>query len=185
MRATEFELRHQTLIHQLLVGAGLLTYLLDRDDVVWRFVKNSAEPHVLERLAFVFATLFIAVGAVVCTRSRALGGGGSAARERQRWLGDFCYTIGLASLVPLAGFVLLVGGEGLRVLRLMGSASRTETWKAGAEQSSLSWGTAFRREAVKWGILVTMIVFVIALRDRDADVLVVASFLTGLLLNIR
>ena len=44
MKATDFECRHQTLVHQLIVGAAFLTYLIDREDVVWRFVKDSATP---------------------------------------------------------------------------------------------------------------------------------------------
>ena len=41
MKATDFEYRHQTLVHQLIVGAAFLTYLIDRDDIVWRLVKRN------------------------------------------------------------------------------------------------------------------------------------------------
>jgi hypothetical protein len=50
-------------------------------------------------------------------------------------------------------------------------------------QPNATWGSAFRIEAVKWGILITMIVFVITLRDRVAEYLAAASFLIGALLN--
>jgi hypothetical protein len=40
-----------------------------------------------------------------------------------------------------------------------------------------------RQEAVKWGLFVTMVVFVITLKDRLAEVLAAASFLIGLLVN--
>jgi hypothetical protein len=42
---------------------------------------------------------------------------------------------------------------------------------------------AFRQEAVKWGLFLTTVVFVITLKDRLAEVLAVACFLIGLLLN--
>jgi hypothetical protein len=38
---------------------------------------------------------------------------------RRTYLGDLCYAIGLGSLAPLAGFVILVTEEALRVFRLM------------------------------------------------------------------
>jgi small-conductance mechanosensitive channel len=171
MKATEFEYRHQTLIHQLIVGAAFLTYLLDRNDVVWRFVKDTAVPHQLERLAFIIATLLIAVGAAICTWA------GVYRRSQQRYLGDVFYSIGLASLMPLAGFVILVAGDVLRVLRL--------SLRAGdhTEEIHRAWRRAFRQEAVKWGMLLTMIVFVITLVDRHAEILAAASFLVGTLLN--
>jgi hypothetical protein len=50
-------------------------------------------------------------------------------------------------------------------------------------QASHPWRTAFRKEAVKWGILITMIVFVVTLIDRVAEYLAAASFLIGLLLD--
>lgn len=70
MKATEFEYRHQRLVHSLIVGAACLTYLVDRDDVVWRFVKDNAAPHRLERFVFITAAFCIALGAVLCTWAR-------------------------------------------------------------------------------------------------------------------
>ena len=211
MKATEFEYRHQTLVHQCIVGAAFLTYLIDRDDVVWRFVKNSATPHKLERAVFILATLFIAVGAAICTWARAYDGqnsvvGGERYRSRSRYVGELCYAIGLGSLAPLAGFVILLAGEALRVFRLMcllsgRSMQRLDDHVRSSQQHALPvrsslarhvelkihprWSKAFRQEAVKWGILVTMIVFVITLKDRHAEILAAASFLVGSLLNAR
>jgi hypothetical protein len=36
MIATAFECRHQLLLHELIVGAAVLTYLIDPDDIIWR-----------------------------------------------------------------------------------------------------------------------------------------------------
>ena len=188
MKASDFEYRHQTLVHQLIVGAAFLTYLIDREDVVWRFVKDSPTPHRAERLIFIIATLLIALGAAICTRARAHG------TSHTRYLGELCYAIGVGSLVPLAGFVVLVGGEALRVFRLIRpdrqnslepplSAPRSLALP-GAEEPNPGWRKAFRHEAVKWGILITMIVFVITLKDGYAEFLVVASFLVGTSFNV-
>jgi len=203
LKATGFEYRHQTLVHQLIVGAAFLAYLFDRDDVVWRFVKDSATPHRLERWVFIIAALLIAVGAGICTRARAYPGPNSnTGREtyriidHPRYVGEICYAIGFGSLAPLAGFLVLVGGEVLRVFRLVrGIDDRAQTSQQHplpvpppltppvSEHVSPRWKTAFRQEAAKWGILVTMTVFVITLEDRHAEVLAVASFLIGMLLN--
>jgi hypothetical protein len=52
-----------------------------------------------------------------------------------------------------------------------------------AKENHSRLGKAFRKEAVKWGLFLTMVVFVITLKDRLAEVLAAASFLIGLLLN--
>ncbi|HET8924694.1 MAG TPA: hypothetical protein VFN26_17055, partial [Candidatus Acidoferrum sp.] len=116
------------------------------------------------------------------------------AHQHPQYLGELCYAIGLGSLVPVGGFVILVGGEALRVFRLIRrdaqssqqvalSAARSLS-RPSAEETNRSWRKAFRHEAVKWGILVTMIVFVITLKDRYAEFLAVASFLAGTLFNV-
>lgn len=188
MKASEFEYHHPKLLHQLLVGTAFLTYLIDPEDIVWRFIKNTSSPHELERVLFLVATVAVAVGAALCTWARAhrIPESNSPVEPRRQIdtpqaLGEILFAVGLASLFPLLGFLILVLGETLRVLRLV---SRRDDLSRHVEgQPSATWGTAFRNEAVKWGILITMIVFVITLSDRVAEYLAAASFLIGLLLN--
>ncbi|MGA2902641.1 MAG: hypothetical protein ABSD98_02330 [Candidatus Korobacteraceae bacterium] len=203
MKATDFEYRRQTLVHQFIVAAAFLTYFVDREDIVWRFVKDSSAPRGFERLFFIVATVFIVVGAAICTSARVCRRRGSAIGmesyrhlHRSRYFGDFLYAIGLASLFPLWGFIILVAGEALRVLRLI----QREDPRArnlllhmlptalplippAAQEFHSGWGKAFRQETVKWGLFLTMVVFVITLKDRLAEVLAAASFLIGLLVN--
>jgi hypothetical protein len=40
MKATEFEYRHQTSIHLVIVTIVFLTYWIDRDDILWSFVQG-------------------------------------------------------------------------------------------------------------------------------------------------
>ena len=93
MQVTDFEYRHQTLVHQLIVGAAFLTYLIQPDDIVWRLVKDRAEPQVLERLLFIIAAILIAFGAPVlipgCTAisaTRGLSANSSTQLGWDRWL---------------------------------------------------------------------------------------------------
>jgi hypothetical protein len=202
MKATDFEYRHQTLVHQFIVAAAFLTYFVDREDMVWRFVKDSSASRGFERFFFVVATVFIVVGAAICTWARVYRRPESATgmayrhRHRSRYFGDLLYAIGLASLVPLWGFVILVAGETLRIFRLVQHedyrtrnslqhplTSASPLLPPAAQKFHSRLGKAFRQEAVKWGLFLTMVVFVITLKDRLAEVLAGASFLIGLSLN--
>lgn len=178
MKATKFEYRHQTLLHQLIVGAAFLTYLIDRDDIIWRFVRNTSTPRVSERSLFVAATFLIAVGVGICTWARAFY------KPKRQYLGELLYAIGLGFLMPLSGFIILVAGESLRILRLaLRENDRDLQPSVSQQKSEPAWGKAIRNEAVRWGILLTMIVFSITLKDRLAEILAASSFLIGLLLN--
>ncbi len=203
MKATDFEYSHQTLVHQFIVTAAFLTYFVDREDIVWRFVKDSSAPRGFERFFFIVATVFIVVGAAICTSARvcrrpesAIGMESYRHLHRSRYFGDLLYAIGLASLFPLWGFIILVAGETLRILRLIQREDpRARNLKLhmlptalplippAAQEFHSGWGKAFRQETVKWGLFLTMVVFVITLKDRPAEVLAAASFLIGLLLN--
>src|SRR5262249_37598290 len=70
LAATGFERRHQMLIHLLIVGAAWCTYIIEKDDVVWRFVKDhGAATRPLEHMSFLGATLLIGLGAYICTKA--------------------------------------------------------------------------------------------------------------------
>jgi len=216
LRATEFEYRHQTLVRQLIVAIAFSTYFFDRDDVVWRFIRDNPASRLLEHLCFSAATLLIAFAAGLCTRARATrkpAEPGASASPRgpfpfvryPQQLGDLLFAIGIASLAPLWGAVLLVFGEAVRLLRLIRRQSEDaripevvgsntspsqrelQSFNASAAQSvkpAPGWGHAFRREAARWGILLTMVVFSVTLIDRLAEVLAVVSVLIAALLNL-
>jgi len=178
MKATDFEYRHQLLLHELILGAAVLTYLVDRDDSIWRFVKLSpAGALPLERALFAFATLLFGISAWLCTHARA-----HRSPHRFLCLGEYLYALALASLVPVAGSLILVIGEGIRIFRLV---------RRGVESAALEglqlpqWKSALRRESIKWGLFVTMIVFTITLRDRIAEILIGASVMLWVFLNLR
>ena len=190
MKASDFEYRHHTLVHQFIVVGAFLTYLLESDDIVWYFVKQSVRARALERVAFVIATLLIAFGASICTWARAcrrpdaeLVLGPYRYFRYPRHLGEVVYAVGLGSLAPLSGFVILVAGEVVRVICLIRRENdHREKFQTGVVLTFGSpWGNAFRQEAAKWCVLLTMIVFVITLKDRIAEILLVASVLIGLL----
>lgn len=176
MRATDFEVRHQTLLHQFLVLAAFLTYLVDRDNIVWRFIKGEAgDVRLLERAIFAISTVLFGMAAYLCTKSR-VQKQASSARQR-KYFGEFLYAVGLGSLAPLAGFLILVVGEGIRLLRLFPH----EDSSVPPEQRT--WRAAIRVEAVKWGLFFTMAVFTVMLNDRVAEILAGVSVLVWIMLR--
>ncbi len=206
MRASEFEVRHPILIRQLIIAAAFGTYLLDRDDVVWRFIKQYPNSKFLEHAFFLLATLLIGAGAAMCTLARASSrpaparsahpvnpGGPFHPSSYAHQLGEWLFDVGLASLAPLCGCVLLIVGETIRPLRPirgldpMAQQPRIQAASFAAANdraSQLPWVSALRSEAAKWGLFVTMIVFTVTLIDRLAEWLAAASVLVWLLANL-
>jgi len=199
MRATDFEYRHQLLLHELIIGTAVLTYLVDKDDIVWRLIKGESNVRVMERSGFALATLIMGISACLCTVARARSGAGETTQLdhserslpylRLRYLGDFLYAIALGSLVPLSGFCLLVIGEGIRLFRLSRRDGQTVQGPGSesdpAKRLPPQWARAFRQEALKWGLFLTMIVFSITLIDRVAEVLIALTILLWAILNVR
>jgi hypothetical protein len=198
LKMSDFERRHALLLHQSVIAAAFLTYLVDPEDVVWRFIKNNPANRVLEHASFAVATLLVGVAALVCTRARALGYERVSGQQQEfalsgNWrerlfVGEFMYAVGLAALAPLRGSLILIGGEGIRICRLAqggGAPSAAGSRRVGPLIATrLRWRGAFRREAFKWGVFLAMGVFTITLRDRLAEVLIAVASLVGFVLMV-
>jgi hypothetical protein len=178
MNATDFEYRYQILLHLLVVGLGILTYFVSRDDIVWALVRDHSNNRFLERLAFGVGTVVLISCAVLETWANARPRPGILLLSRLL----FALVVGL--LVPLAGTIVIVGGDALLVFRLFirdhDSAGVAGFRVRGAEAT---WGEAFRRAASKWGLAASMIVFTVTLKDRVAEIGGGISFLVWLALN--
>jgi hypothetical protein len=213
MTATDFEARHQTLIHLLIVGVAFLTYWIDRDDIVWTLVQGQTHPRLLERLLFALATLLIGVSTALRTWAGAYAerpASGLATIRRDgpyryfRYpveIGSLFFSIGLGFLAPISGFVALVAGETVVALRLIGweeksrrrvasqAGSLNEGQSPGSHAASVAgaphWKASLRQESGKWGLFLTMIIFTALLRDRVAEILAVLSLLIWMVLNWR
>jgi hypothetical protein len=162
MKATDFEERHATALHLLLVGAAFGTYLVEKDDIVWGFVKNAGGHTVaLERGAFAIASAILAIAAYLWRRAP--------------YASDVLYVVGLATLAPLAGFVILVTGEWFRVHRLRirhRDIRRGDGLARQENRADAPIRTALPIVVSKWGLFAAMVMFTITLSDRVADILV-------------
>jgi hypothetical protein len=196
MRATDFEYRHQTLLHLLTVGLAFLTYVVAPDDIVWALVKlHTTYQALLERLVFATGALMIVSAALletwasayregVAANPSALRAHSGAGRYQQYplYFGRILFALGLGQLAPALGAVILLAGEMVLILRLLarehpGASFRQYRWQSlrfltwfpprpSAGGTGADWGKALRQQAGQWGLAMTMIVFTLTLRDR-------------------
>jgi hypothetical protein len=176
MKARAFEQRHPMLLRLCIYAAAFGTYVIDRDDVVWRFIRDLPARRPLEHGAFLDAALLIGMGAYLCTRGNAC-----AHSHKTGLAGEWLYAIGLSTLAPLWGSVVLVAGESLRILRLDLAHPQSAQGQRASKLPNLR--RALRRQATKWGVHLTMVVFSITLVDRVADYGIIASIALGAALN--
>jgi hypothetical protein len=181
-----FALRHPFLIHGVLVILCWLSYLFDRVDVVWRFIKDSANSRLLEHLAFALAAACIACGVWLGAWPNGNDAGGASQTPRsirRRSLGEILHVIGFASLLPLAGSVALVCAETVRSIHYARCriARSTPQPIAPANAPNPSRSSRLRHILLRHiaGIcaFLSMLAFSIALRDRMADALFAATAL--------
>lgn len=217
MRATDFEYRHQTLLHLLVVGLAFLTYAFQPDDIVWALVRHHTTYRaLLERLVFGTGALLIVASAVFQTWASAYGRPGTADKaallacdgpyryvQYPLYLGRILFVLGIGLLAPALGTVILLTGEIVLVLRLFGRDHESTSEEFSRQYRArvprflpsirprvptrglgANWREALRKEASKWGLAVTMIVFTLTLQDRLAEMLAGASFLSWFALNM-
>lgn len=176
MKATDFEYRHQTLLHYLVVGLAVSMYLFTRDDIVWAAVRRHSNSALLEQISFAVGTALLLGCAFIETWGQAW--------RSVRWLlvSRLLFMLVVGMLVPLAGTIVIDAGEGLLVWRLFG---RYREGKDAGDAREAQWTDALRRAASKWGFAATMIVFTVTLKDRIAEIGAGLSFVVWLVLNWR
>jgi hypothetical protein len=179
-RANVLELQRPYLIHGLVLLIGWGTYLLDRDDVLWRFIRHSPQSRLLEHLGFGGAAAAMGIGILLgCWRTdrdyRAEGW--TQGVIRRRCAGEILHGIGLATLVPVAGFVLIVCGEAIRSVRYAGLKMRIAREGGGGLPGGIpitappgpAWKWLVLSQAGMWCAFVSMVIFSIILIDHAAD----------------
>jgi hypothetical protein len=212
MKATDFEYRHQTLLHLFVVGLAFLTYAFQRDDIVWVLVKHhTIYRTLLERIVFGIGAFEVLCSAAFQTWAHTylfeVAGVEMPSPVRNRiyprledliYVGRLLFALGIGLLAPISGTVILLLGEGSLVARLLVRNSDTTSLEAlrrdgifpslrgllPAQGVSAKWRYALRKEASKWGLAITMIAFTLTLRDRLAEILAGASSLLWLALNL-
>jgi hypothetical protein len=190
-QASGFELRHPWLLHNGLLLASVLTYWIDREDVVWRFIKAVPHARLLEHLSFGSAAVLIALG-IWLSFLAAHRDFGPRSIEATGWGGVF-YAAGLGTLFPLSGFLLFVFGEFVRIARFESARSRhRESLQDLVEgpkpmlpdpsrPSGFPWKSVLVHQAAACCAFLSMAVFSMTLVDRLAEYLFAATALVSVL----
>lgn len=184
MKATDFECRFQTLLHFVLIGLAVLTYLTDPDDIVWGLVRHHPHSALWERSAFGAGALMMIGSAALETWATAYPH--DAVPSSRFRLARLLLGFALALLLPLPGAILLVVGEAVLILRLV-----LRERQVAVPQARLSSGRnatlakAVRMALSKWGLAASMIAFAVTLQDRVVEVGAVISLVVWLAVNVR
>ena len=182
-------------VRAALLLAGLSTYLISPDDVVWRFIKTAPRARALEHTLFGIAAailgfaLFLKVKASAHPENRDSHGPSRITGT----IVSILQAIGVGSLLPLPGFLLLVLGDVVASLLLYGRHSTAEDPRSEGEDSRRARGPlqAFRwRDALATHLglccaFLSMAIFSVVLIDRVADVLFAMTAFVSVAANSR
>jgi hypothetical protein len=179
------------IVRAALLLAGLSTYLISRDDVVWHFIKTALHPRVWEHSLFGLAAALLGV-ALLLKVSESVH---PKSQDRSRItaaVASFLEAIGIGSLLPLPGFLVLALGDlGTSLLldrrQWMAEDPRTERDldRAGHPLHASRWGIAFTAHIALCCAFLSMAVFSVLLIDRVADVLFAVTALVSIAANLR
>jgi hypothetical protein len=173
--------RLSLIVRAALLVVSLSTYLIFRDDVVWHFIKSGPRPRLLEHVSFGIAAgilgfaLFLKVKASAHPEIQSSHGSSRIIAT----VASLLWAIGIGSLLPLPGFLLLVLGDLAISLLLDQRHSTTEKPMSEEEGSRRARGPlqASRwRDALSTHIglccaFLSMAIFSVVLTDRIADML--------------
>jgi hypothetical protein len=193
-QASGFELRHPWLLHNGLLLASLLTYGIDRKDVVWRFIEAAPHVRLLEHLSFGAAAVLIALAMWLSSRAafRDLDSSGNGS-TRSRRLGGVLYALALGTLFPLPGFLFFVLGEFVRISRFESAGSprgesprhlvegRKPMPPDSGQVPGFPWKSVIFPQVAACCAFLSMAVFSITLADRVAEYLFAATALVSVL----
>lgn len=174
--------------------AGLLTYLISPEDVVWRFIKAAPHARVLEHLCFGMAAGILGIALLLKSLaiSRASQRGSRDPSYSRGVLADLLQAVGIGCLLPLPGFLLFVLGTlGVSLLLNPRHAPEEELMtlsnldKPQRILPSLPWRVALVKNLGLFCAFVSMVIFSITLIDRVADVLFCLTALVSITAGTR
>jgi hypothetical protein len=188
------ESRLRLIIRAALLLAGLATYQISPDDVVWHFIKAAPRARVLEHAFFGLAAALLGLALVFKLRSDA-DPENQDSRDRSRTTATVARSleaIGIGFLLPLPGFLLLALGDLAASLVLdsrqaIAENPRTEHRPDRAQDPphGSQWGTALATHIGLCLAFLSMAVFSVVLIDRVADVLFAVTALVFVAANLR
>jgi protein-S-isoprenylcysteine O-methyltransferase Ste14 len=219
MKATDFEFRNRFRMFGLIFGVGFWLYALDRVNAIQYLInitlgENSPHADLMARCALAFATLLMLLTALLRTwatsylrtdvmqdhdlhAEKVVASGPYRHLRNPLYLGNILMAFGMGLLASRAGFVVIVVGNFIFCLRLIGleeSNLRKEQGESYIEfcrrvprllpslqarlpDSGLKphWQQAFAGELFMWGFFVAVAVFAITLNTKLLWIILAAS----------
>jgi len=217
MRATDFEFRHRFWFIFPLFWAGFSAYWLDHKTVagvLLRLFGSSGESRSSLQAVFGVAALLVGIAALVRTWASAylqservhdsnlrtegvVADGPYRHLRNPLYLGNFFLALGMGLLMSRLGFLILVGGHAIFLLRLIGReesellATQKESYRAyfdavprlwpalrprvPASGLQPRWGQAFFGETFFWLLFAGTVYFAITLNGRAVPAVAVAG----------
>jgi hypothetical protein len=182
----------------LIIRAGLLlvglsTYLISPDDVVWRFIRTAPHARALEHASFGIAAAFLGFALLLKVKA-------SVQRKNQdnhgpsrttAAIASILQAIGIGSLLPLPGFLLVVLGDVVVSLLLYDRHSAAEDPRSEGEDyrparrplQPSRWRDALVTHIGLCCAFLSMVIFSVVLIDRVADVLFAMTALVSVAAN--
>jgi hypothetical protein len=186
--------RLSLIVRAALLLVGLSTYLIFPDDVVWHFIKTAPHARVLEHALFGVAAatlgfaLLLKVKVIAHPENQHSPGRSRIAVT----VASLLQAIGIGSLLPLAGFLVLGFGDVAASLLLFGTHSTAEVPRVESDSRGADRRLQFSRWTHALGTniglcfaFLSMVVFSVVLIDRVADVLFAMTALVSVATNTR
>jgi hypothetical protein len=186
--------RLSLIVRAALLLVGLSTYLIFPDDVVWRFIKTSPHARVWEHALFGTAAALLGFALLLKVKAgvHAENQDSHGPSRTTATVASLLQALGIGSLLPLPGFLLLVLGDGALSLLLYGRHSTAEDPRA--EQDSrlarrpsqaFRWRNALAPHIGLCFAFLSMAIFSVVLIDRVADALFAVTALVSIAVNSR
>ena len=189
--------RRFLIFRAVLLLASIAAYWKDPDDVVWRYIKAAPHVRMWEHICFGIAATALGFSLWLRVRAEAeiLASADISARSsRRKTLGEFLQAVGIGSLLPWSGFLLLVSGETIlafldhrRIMRVAAKGTGINFKAAPVAHSSVGteWKDLFRQHAGLLCAFLSMVLFSVTLLDRVADVLFAGTALVSVLTSFK
>jgi hypothetical protein len=179
--------RLSLIVRATLLLVGLSTYLIFPDDVVWRFIKTAPHARVWEHALFGIAAAILGFALLLKVKASVHGPSRATAT-----VASLLQAIGIGSLLPVPGFLLLVLGDGALSLFLYGRHSIAEDPRAERDSrltrspsQAFPWRDALAPHIGLCFAFLSMAIFSIVLIDLVADALFAMTALVSIAVNFR
>jgi len=177
MRSRSLTENRLSFVHAALLLAALSTYFISRDDVVWRFIKHAPHARILEHICFGVAAAFLGLALLLKVNVSTHAENDDVHDLRRRVaVASLLHAIGIGSLLPLPGFLLLVLGD-VGVSLLLAPAGRPP--------HAQRWGDAVIAHIGLGFAFLSMVIFSLVLIDRVADALFATTALISIVAAFR